>query len=190
MMNQSYYPGMLTSDIEFFFQGEKTMVMTEGTIKPFDQISENIKKILLTEISKDDEVERILHSLHPTNPIKRLEQFTKCRFGGLDFSADIDHAGKIQKGEYWDCPLRGNCNAEGKLCKHIKYNNSIINDDEIKLIKMLVTDATNECIATQLKLPYGTLHYKKRLLYEKLEIATKQELTLFAVRFNLAQPIH
>ena len=56
-MNQSYYPGMLTSDVEFFFQGEKTMVMTEGSIKSFDQISENIKKILLTEISKDDEVE-------------------------------------------------------------------------------------------------------------------------------------
>lgn len=189
-MNQSYYPGMLTSDIEFFFEGEQTMFMTEGTIKPFEKVSPFIQNILEAEINKDHEVFEFLYTLHPNNPIKRLEQFAKCRFGGLDFTPDINHAGKIQKGEYWECPLRGNCSAEGKLCKHIKVNDNIINDDEIKLIKMLITDATNEFIATQLKLPYGTLHYKKRLLYEKLEIATKQELTLFAVRFNLAQPIH
>ncbi|WP_322970298.1 helix-turn-helix transcriptional regulator [Faecalibacter sp. LW9] len=189
MNNQSYYPGMLNSEIEFFFEGSQTMYMTNGIIKPFSAITSCIEKTLTAELNKDEEALEILSKMFPNEPLKQLEKFTKCRFGGLDFSADINHAGKIQKGEYWDCPLRGNCKAEGKLCKHIKYNNNIIDSAEIALIKLLVTDMTNEAIASELSIPLGTVHYKKRVLYEKIEIKTKQELTLFAVRFNLAQPI-
>lgn len=190
MINQSYYPGMLNTDIEFFNSGEATYFMTEGSVRPFNEITTELFQLLENEINKDFEIQDYLQTKFPNNPLRQLEEFTKCRFGGLDFSADIDHAGKIQKGEYWDCPLRGNCKGEGKLCKHIKFNNHIINSDEIKLIQLLITGITNKNISEKLEIPFGTIHYKKQRLYEKLEITTKQELTLFAVRFNLAQPIN
>ncbi|MDK7375487.1 LuxR C-terminal-related transcriptional regulator [Weeksella virosa] len=189
MINQSYYPGMIDSSIEFFFDGTNTLFLTNGCISPISQIPEKIKKIIISEIRKDSKVEHILHNWFPYNQIKQIEEFIKCRFGGLDFQADITESGRLQKGEYWDCPLRGRCSGEGKVCQHIRYNNQIINSTEITLIKLLITDLTNNEISSTMNIPLGTIHLMKKNLYEKLEITTKQELALIAVEKNIAQPI-
>lgn len=189
MINQSYYPGMIDSSIEFFFDGTNTLFLTNGHIGRISNVPEKIKKIIISEIKKDSEVEFILQDWFPKNNERQIEEFVKCRFGGLDFQADITESGQLQKGEYWDCPLRGKCKGEGKLCQHIRYNNQIIDSKEITLIKLLITDLTNNEISRIMNIPLGTIHLMKKNLYEKLEITTKQELALIAVKKNIAQPI-
>ena len=185
MIKQNYYPGMISEEIEFFTTGQELKVIQNGKIFPFAEISPKVYEILKNAMPKDFDAHSELIKWHPTNEAKQIEQFTKCRYGGLDFNADIDIAGKLQKGEYWPCPLRGSCNAEGIICKNITYNGNQISNQEINLIKELVTDTTNEEIADKLNIKLGTLHFKKRVLYEKLEIKTKQELTIFAIKYNL-----
>lgn len=185
MINQNLYPGMISSEIEFFTTGNDLKILQNGKIMSFNDIDSKVFNILKTAMIKDTEAYVALLDWHPLNENKQVEQFTKCRFGGLDFNADICSSGKLQKGEYWECPLRGQCTSEGKICKNIKFKNSIISFSEIRLIQCLVTDMTNDAISLELKTKLGTLHYQKRLLYEKLEISTKQELTVFAFKYNL-----
>lgn len=185
MIKQNFYPGMNSNEVEFFTTGEELKVIQNGKIFPFTDINQNLLNILKDAMLNDSPAHNVLMTWHPNNESKQIEQFTKCRYGGLDFNPDIDSAGKLQKGEYWECSLRGSCKSEGIVCKQIQYNGHLIDNEEIKLIKLLVTDKTNDEIAEELQLKLGTLHFKKRVLYEKLEITTKQELTIFAFKYNL-----
>lgn len=185
MIKQNYYPGMITNEVEFFTTGEELKVIHNGKIYSFNELDASILKILKDVMVNDQDAHAVLIKWFPNQELKQIEKFTQCRFGGLDFNADINSAGKLQKGEYWECPLRGNCAGEGIVCRNIHYNNQVINNEEIQLIKLLVTDKTNDEIAEEMDLKLGTLHFKKRVLYEKLEITTKQELTLFAVKYNI-----
>lgn len=185
MINQNYYPGMINSEIEFFTTGETLTFIQNGKMLPFSKIDSTIYKMLKDEMHKDIDAHLALMDWHPNNEQMQVEQFTKCRYGGLDFNADITASGRVQKGEYWECPLRTNCKSAGLVCKNIKVHHQPITIDEVQLIKLLVTDMTNDVIAMELKIALGTLHLKKRVLYEKLEISTKQELTIFAFQYNI-----
>src|SRR5690606_7045028 len=115
--------------------------------------------------------------------IKQIEQFVKCRFGGLDYEADMT-SDYIQEGEYIECPIRGMCKSEGILCKAVTFNGKPLDNTEIKLAKLLTTNYTNDLIADTLEMAMGTLHLAKKNLYKKLDVQTKQELTLIAVKLN------
>ena len=187
MIEQNYYPGMITNEVEFFTTGEELKVIHNGKIYSFNELDSSILKILKDAMMNDQDAHAVLIKWFPNQELKQIEKFTQCRFGGLDFNPDINSAGKLQKGEYWECPFRGQCSGEGIVCRNIQYKGQIITNDEILLVKSLVTDMTNDEIAEELNLKLGTLHFKKRVLYEKLEITTKQELTLFAVKYNIVR---
>lgn len=185
MIKQNYYPGMITNEVEFFTTGEELKVINKGKIYSFKELDASIIKILSDAMKQDQNAQAVLIKWFPNQELKQVEKFTQCRFGGLDFNPDINSAGKLQKGEYYQCPFRGKCEGEGVVCRNIRHNGNEITNEEIQLIKLLVTDLTNEDIADEMNLKLGTLHFKKRVLYEKLEITTKQQLTLFAVQHNI-----
>src|SRR5690606_32617200 len=99
-------------------------------------------------------------------------------------TSDISETGKLQDGEYWECPLRGKCTSEGVLCKMPKVGAERLTPTEIKLIQLSTTDKTNDVIAEEMQLPLGSFHKSKKLLYNKLNINTKQCLTRMAMALN------
>lgn len=178
------FPGILTDDTEFFLENDKIKVMSSGKVTEFTDLPFAKIQILKEEISKDNAVKATLLDMYPNSEYKRLEQFVRCRFGGLDYTADISANG-VQSGEYWDCPLRGKCKAEGVLCKSVEYNGKKLEPQDIELTKKLTTAATNEVIASELDLPMGSFHRAKKNLYQKLGVQTKQQTTIIAQRLNL-----
>lgn len=175
---------MLCSGIEFFVHGEDEKVIQGGTIKDFSQASYGVIAILNEAINADAFIKAELMKMHPNSEHRRLRQFVRCRFGGLDMKSDIQ-GGELQEAEYWPCPLRGNCSAEGILCKMPSYNGSELTKDDIALMKLISTNLTNYNIAEALDIPYGSFHKVKTMLYSKLGIITKQEVALIAVALNL-----
>lgn len=183
------FPGMGDSFTEFFITIKETPslnIIQNGKILPFSDISFSTMKILDEAIHQDKKVNLELHDMHPTSKMKRIEQFAICRFGGLDFTGDIEE-GRLQNGEYWDCPLHGSCKSEGILCKLPTYNEQRLSTQEVQLLKLLTTDKTNEAIAEETKMAMGSFHKAKRILYNKLGIQTKQEATKIAYLLNLIQ---
>jgi len=177
-------PGLLDDSIEFFVADDRVKVLSSGRVSEFTDLSFATIQILKDEINADMQVKLHLHDMHPHSEFKRLEQFVRCRFGGLDYTADMSHSG-IQSGEYWDCPLRGSCASEGVLCKAVSINGSPMQAQEIQLAKRLSTDQTNEVIAGEMNLPMGSFHLAKKNLYRKLGVSTKQEVSILANRHNL-----
>lgn len=186
MTESRIYPGMISSEIEMFVVENELKVIQGGKVSSFAELPYATFQILREAIEADEEVQTHLHIMHPSSEYRRIEQFAKCRFGGLDFKGDIcNETGTMQDGEYWDCPLRGNCRSEGVLCKMPKVGTERLTTSEIRIIQLSTTDKTNEVIAEEMNLALGTFHKSKQNIYEKLQITTKQCLTKFAMSINL-----
>lgn len=186
VMNNKVYPGMACNATEFFIQNNELKIIQNSKVIPFCEISFATQEILQEAIDRDINVKTALMNMHPTSSIRRLEQFAKCRFGGLDFQADIKE-GVLQEGEYWPCPKRGQCEAEGILCKLPSFNNKQLSKQDIQLLQLMATNKKNEVIADDLQVSFGTLHKLKKILYEKLGIQTKQQGVLISMFLNLIQ---
>ena len=184
MNTNKIYPGMLCAGIEFFVHDDEEKVIQGGVVKDLAQAPYSVFDILEEAIDADESVKAALLKMHPLSKHQRLRQFVRCRFGGLDMQPDIK-AGVLQEAEYWPCPLRGSCPAEGVLCKMPRHNGNELSKDDISLMKLIATDRTNKSIADVLNVPLGTFHRNKTALYNKLGIITKQEVALIAVALNL-----
>lgn len=184
MNTSKILPGMACNSVEFFMHERNLKVIQQGKVMDFTELSFAAVQLLSDEIRKDKEVQFALHDMHPYSNIKRVEQFATCRFGGLDMQGDIKN-GNIQDGEYWECPMHGNCPHEGVLCKLPKYNGIRLNKQEIQLLKLLSSNKTNEVVADEVGIPMGTFHQAKKNLYEKLSIQTKQEAAVIAMTLNI-----
>lgn len=180
------YPGLADSSIEFFNDHDETKIIQNSKVFPFDEASFSVIQILDEEIEKDPLVKSHLMAMHPNSKIQRTKQFVSCRFGGLDYQGDIKD-GKLQEGEYWECPKRGNCQSEGILCKLPSYNGQQLQPQDVKLLQLTATNKTNEVIADELCLPLGSFHKFKKILYKKLGIQTKQEGAMISIFLNLIQ---
>lgn len=174
------YPGLNDSNIEFFNIGDQLKVFSNGKMKDFQELPFGIQMVLKDALLKLPNVLKILTEWHPNSEMKRLEQFTKCRYGGLDFKPDIENL-ELGAPEYWDCPFRGKCKGEGVVCKQLMYNNQILTPTDIKAIRLLSTSNTNEVIAEALEMPMGTFNQFKKDLYKKLNVQTKQEVVVIAI---------
>ena len=159
------YPGLVCNGIEFFNEGGILMVISSGSVKRFEDAPYAYHQILQEAIDNEPKVKALLVEWFPdsdSNPkLKRLIQFGKCRFGGLDFQSDVkDYT--LQAGEYSECPKRDTCPGAGILCKPPIHNGVEISFLEVKLVQALATNDTNECIAEKIPLPLGTFHLLKK----------------------------
>lgn len=182
------YPGMITRDVEFFFDGHTTRFFQNGQINDFEELCNYNLSLLQEAIDQDLDAKMELSKMFPNNEKEQLKKFAKCRFGGLDFTADICKKGKLQAGEYWECPFRGQCTGEGKICKQVRYGDHIITELEIKVIKLLCSDYTRHESAEVLQLPYGTFDYHAKKVFKKLEVVNQAQLTSRAIALNIVQP--
>jgi hypothetical protein len=180
------YPGMMDSSIEFFLSQDKLHVIQNNKILPFCEIALDTISVLQNKINKDINVKLALFEMFPNSNMQRVEQFARCRFGGLDFEGDIKN-GELQDGEFWGCPKRGNCPHEGTLCKLPTFNKVRLTKQDVALIQMTSTDKINEVIAEEMHLPMGSFHKAKKYLYEKLCVQTKQEVVRVGILLNLIQ---
>lgn len=180
------YPGMVDSSIEFFLSDDNLHVIQNNKVLPFCEISLDTIDLLQNEINNDINVKLALLEMCPSSSMQRVEQFARCRFGGLDFEGDIKN-GELQDGEFWECPNRGNCPHEGTLCKLPTYNNVRLTKQEVELIQLTSTDKINEVIAEEMRLPMGSFNKAKKYLYERLAVQTKQEVVRIGVYLNLIQ---
>ncbi len=184
MTTTRVYPGLNNSSVEFFNLDNQVKFFSDSKMKDFHEIPVSTLLLLRDALKYQNNVDTILKDWHPESEMKRIEKFVSCRYGGLDHEADIKNL-ELQKGEYWPCPMRGMCKGDGIVCKKLTYNNETLSAKEIKLMQLLSTALTNEALADEIDLPLGSFHVFKKELYKKLNIQTKQEAVIIAVKLNL-----
>lgn len=178
------YPGLLCASVEVFLHENQLKAFVQGQTYDFQNLPYAYHTIFSEALSKEPETQSILKEWHPDSKVKQLEQFVKCRFGGLDYTPDIKNM-ELQDGEYWECPLRGMCKGEGIVCRSVMYNDQILNNKHIKLLKMLATNMTNQSLYEAMGMHEGTFNKFKKELYAILGIQTKQEAACISKDLNL-----
>lgn len=179
--SQKFHPGLLGPDVEIFNDADSGLkFLSNGQVKPFSQAPFALISILLEQLEREPEAKKILQDWHPDSPMKQIHQFAGCRFGGLDYEADIKD-NQLQDGEYHPCPQRGGCSAEGILCKLPTINGNRLSMPMVNLMRLLSGTDTNEVIAEKMNLPLGSYHLLKKTLYALLgNVQTKQEVALIS----------
>jgi DNA-binding CsgD family transcriptional regulator len=178
------YPGMTDESTEFFLFERELKVIQNGTVKSFTDLSSYTMGILKDAINSDKPTKLALLEMHPNSEMRRLEQFATCRFGGLDFQADIKD-GVLQDGEFWECPNRGTCPYQGVLCKLPLINGVRLTDQDVELMQLSASELTNEAIADKMNLPLGTFHKKKNRIHSFTGVNTRPGITKIFNFFNL-----
>ena len=178
------YPGLLDSNVEFFKNGNDLKVISNGSIFDFKDLPPIIYNIISELLNSEKPAKKILEKWFPKSETKQLKKFTECRFGALDFTPDISNA-ILQDGEYWDCPKRGSCEGEGIVCKNIKYQGVELTTQDIDLMKLLVTNDTNNVIAEKHQVSFGQLHKLKKNLYAKTNSQTRQCIGNVIAKLNI-----
>ncbi|WP_271406602.1 helix-turn-helix transcriptional regulator [Tenacibaculum soleae] len=180
----SLYPGMLCNGVEFFAVESEMKFIANGEVKPILNLPYQIVELGHEHIDKEPDLLKALQEWHPNSKTSQFNQFLKCRYGGLDYSADLED-NQFKDGDYFHCSKRSTCKYNGVICLSPKYKGKKLTAIEIKLMQLLSTNLTNEVIAEKLTIPYGSFHKYKQVLYEKLEVQTKPEIALITKSLNL-----
>ena len=96
------YPGMLDSSKEYFEAEGNVFLITNGMVQWFDDIQyhEELELIIETETKLKQTLKKMVGS----NRRDQQKQLAKCRFGGLNFSADFSDDSKSTN-DYRNCQL-------------------------------------------------------------------------------------
>ena len=182
MTYKELYPGMLDSSKEYFEAEGNVFLIANGMVQRFDDVQyhEELELIIETE----PKIKQTLQQMVGSNRRDQQRKLAKCRFGGLNFSADFSDDSKSTN-DYRNCQKRGNCIGKNIICHPIKINGIEVSELEINLLKELATDKKNEAIASDLNLPLGTFNVTKTSLYRKLDIYNKPQSVFILMKEGL-----
>ncbi len=148
-------------------------------------VSEMIKTIqefypeALKALSKVFEKLRFTTAVFEFNIVRR---FIKCNWGKFDSVLDIDQFGNLNFEEV-ECPLRGECQLEGIVCKP-KFN-SKLSDRELEIMRFFYASLTIEDIAAKLCISTETVKTHKRNAFKRVKVHSLPEFFLYAKQNHL-----
>ena len=182
MTYKELYPGMLDNSKEYFEAEGNVFLISNGMVQRFDDVQyhEELELIIETE----PKLKQTLLKLVGNREKDQQKKLAKCRFGGLNLTADFSDDSKSTN-DYRNCQKRGNCIGENIVCHPIKINGIEVSELEINLLKELATDKKNEAIASDLNLPLGTFNVTKTSLYRKLDIYNKPQSVFILMKEGL-----
>lgn len=165
------YPGMLDHSKEYFNNGPDVMMIHNGVVQKFDEVPEHPE--LAQIIATESDLNRILTEWFQDDEQLKLKTLAKCRFGALNFSADIN--GEIVVSDHADCPQRGKCSGEFIVCRQPVINGETVTAEEIEILKEICGNDKNTTIAGNLGYALGTFKVLKTSIYQRCRFITKQQ---------------
>lgn len=105
---------------------------------------------------------------------KMVHRFIRCNFGEYDqFKYDIDRSGAFCFEEV-RCPLRGECEHEGVICK--PELNTTLTDREVEVLSLIAEGMEALSIANELHISVATVNRHRENIKGKLGLKNVKEL--------------
>ena len=178
--------------MEFYtIDGEVWYITSEGRNERLDEGNEEVITMLIDRMMEcyPDAYEALseYYSKQAMNvSLYRFliaRRFCKCNFGKLD-TAEIDcKAIQSFSFEKVQCPLRGECPFEGKVCMP-KFNTAL-SKKELEVMRLIYEGCSNEQVADRLYLSPFTVKNHIKSVYSKLGIHEKSEFIQYANKNSL-----
>ena len=113
----------------------------------------------------------------PYYQFKMVRRFVKCNFGNLD-TTQFDVDGIKWNFEKVQCPRRGECPLENKVCN--PRFDARLSEAEMRVMRLVYEGMNNEDIADRLCISVNTVKYHIKSAYLRLGIHEKSEFTRYA----------
>lgn len=111
-----------------------------------------------------------------------VSRFIRCNWGRYDSVMDVDQFGNFNFEEV-ECPLRGECSAEGIICKP-KFN-SRLSDREIEVMQQYYHGLDEPRIADKMCISVETVKTHKRNVLRRTSTNSLTEFILYAKNNNI-----
>lgn len=108
-------PGLICKNGELFEKDGEIFAVIGGSCLPYEQFPQILLLTIDASITPDDHA--ALDKIKITDPDERRKKWLKCNVGAFDHNPDYVFGDQYLQREYVECPLRGECKVEGKLCR-------------------------------------------------------------------------
>ena len=161
---------------------KQVFVLSNGLTKPFSNLSDDKKALLMEKLSDDD---KAIGDLLHLPMIKALEQFSFCLYGAADSEADFDEAGNLMKEDNFMCS--DNCQCLKWKSKSIKVDGIALTPRELEVIQQLASDLCDKQIAHILGIAESTLDTHKSHIFEKFGVSSTKGMLIKASAQKIIQ---
>lgn len=178
--------GLIDDNIEFFNSPnnpeEAYCLYNKAAVRVNEAPSHILAMIDADMLEHPDRIEALVELGYETVEAQR-EKYISCCFGAFDGSADaVD--GKLIHSEYWNCPKRGICPVEGKLCDGLLVGNGqALTRREIDVLALVCE--LDKVIADKLNISEQTVKVHMKHIREKTGLEDKKALVKLAIQKNL-----
>jgi DNA-binding CsgD family transcriptional regulator len=178
--------GLFDDDLELVVNNGQLMAFHAVKIMQFCELPDYILDLIEVAMLANTVVFKEIKAMLPPNAtrIQLLYQYSWCLHGGLDDRPDVTQNGESNP-EHWDCPFRGKCNSEGKVCSSLKVANGHLTRREIEYLKLVTQGKLDKEIAPIMGISLETVPSYKKQLQEKTGLHTKTELAVWAIERGL-----
>lgn len=142
----SNIPAGIFEGIELFAQNGKMFAIDNGTVMPFDDLPESIKKEFWWIFSLDRTAQSFIKKeFHLAGEKEQFTQWLFCKFGSCDGTPDLLD-GTVNYDSFNSACKRTKCSGRGKICGD-KY---ALKDYEVETLALLVSGHTLSTMSNDL----------------------------------------
>lgn len=181
MSEELLLPGLVDNHTEYFNHHDKSLQVKSGSVHIISDLPTGFKNLIKQAIHEDRFAQRGLDKIGITEENERVQKYYSCNYSSCDQHPDVTDCGKLGPREYIPCPNRGNCEAEGMLCK-IPFGLSIRQRDVVREIGFGLLDKE---ICAKLGISQDTLRNHKDHAAAKAGIERKTSLGIIAHQYKL-----
>ncbi len=168
------------------YEDGKTEKLSEHNIVLVNGLFDMIKNGYTDAFSA---LETVYGNSRPNRPYYRyvvVRRFIKCNFSKMDGTyLDIDkYSGRdIINPEKVECPIRGECPFEGRIC--LPRYNTKLTDKQMEVARLLYEGKSKDEIAEDLLLSWDTINNHIRNIFAKLGVHSDGEFMRYVISHKI-----
>ena len=175
--------------VEFYIYDDEVLCRYEdGETQRLDEHNLELIEKIYSQIQSNyteafDALEKLYGKSKPNLPYYKyvlVRRFIKCNFSKMDSTyVDLDNIGDkpVLNIEKVECPIRGECPFEGRICMPVF--NTKLTERQKKIARMLYEGRSKEEIAEGLFLSRETVNNHIRNIYRKLDVHTEADFVRY-----------
>ena len=179
--------GLIDNRVEFFNDPSNhdiSYCIVEGQVSRVSEAPEYIKQVILADLAANPAKQFALQSMGYQTTSEQLEKYCSCAYGAFDCQPDVMD-GRLTGDEYWPCPKRATCPAQGILCHPLILAHGTLTSREIQVLTLVGRGKLGKEIADCLAISCETVKMHLKSIRHKSGLENKPELVSLAYQKNL-----
>lgn len=174
--------GLVDMNVEIFKFQNIIYAIYNGKIILFIQLHEDIKNEFRNDLYSFPIAIKTMAEMNIVTDEEMLLMWVGCNYSSFNNEPDFNCITKTTNKEYVDCPERGKCKGEGKICQALKVINGILTRREIEVLKLIAEGLLNKEIAERTNISVTTVPVHIQHISQKTKLGTRTEMAAFAYK--------